>query len=53
MLNKEALKQFGRHLAAKMPVQPTAPLPSDLVRLVQELRAREEALAPIPSRPAA
>ena len=42
MLDKEALKLFARRLDKTMPVQPSAPLPSDLMRLVQALRDRRE-----------
>jgi hypothetical protein len=42
MLDKDALKLFARRLDKTMPVQPSAPLPSDLLRLVQALRERQD-----------
>ena len=42
MLDKEALRLFARRLDKTMPVQPSAPLPSDLMRLVQALRERQD-----------
>lgn len=43
MLDKDVLKALGRRLGSSLPLQPPNALPTDLARLVEELKAREQA----------
>jgi hypothetical protein len=53
MLDKDILERLGRRLGTAMPLQPDAPLPGDLLRLVRELEKREEGSRPVRQEPLA